>query len=96
MLTQKDIESTLLLLKPLLVERFHISKIGYFGSFVRNEQTEGSDVDILVDFSQPIGWDYFDLQDLLEQELKRKVDLVTINGLRVQLKDMILGQVKYV
>lgn len=96
MLSAKEIENTLLTLKPILVDRFHINKIGYFGSFARNEQTESSDVDILVDFTEPIGWDFFDLQDLLEQRLNRKVDLVSVNGLRVQLKDMILNQVKYV
>lgn len=96
MLKPTDIENTLSLLKPQLVNRFHVGKIGYFGSFARNEQTDKSDVDILVEFTQPIGWDFFDLQDLLEQKFNRKVDLVTVNGLREQLKHKILSQVKYI
>ena len=96
MLKPKDIETTLLKLKPQLSLQFNVSTIGYFGSFARNEQTATSDVDILVEFTKPIGWELFDLQDLLEQELNRKVDLITINALREQLKDDILSQVKYV
>lgn len=96
MLNAIEIENVLYALKPQLMDRFHIGKIGYFGSFARDEQTDKSDVDILVEFTRPIGWEFFDLQDLLEQKFSRKVDLVTVNGLRPQLKDTILSQVKYV
>jgi predicted nucleotidyltransferase len=62
----------------------------------RNEQTEKSDIDILVEFSKPIGWDFFDLKDLLAKELGVKVDLVSTKALRKQLKDSILDQTQYV
>lgn len=42
-------------IKPMLEEEFKVSKIGVFGSLVRNEQRKDSDVDILVDFHEPIG-----------------------------------------
>lgn len=76
--------------------QFHVEKIGYFGSFARNKQTENSDVDIIVSFRQPLGWAFFDLQMLLEKELNLKVDLVSINALKEQLREDILREVIYV
>jgi uncharacterized protein len=95
-MNQKDIEDKLITLKPILSEKYFVSRIGYFGSYSRNEQTEKSDIDILVDFSKPIGWIFFDLQDFLEEELKTKVDLVSIKALKEQLSEAILKQVHYV
>ncbi len=96
MINASYIERTLLKLKPELTKKFFVGKIGYFGSFARNEQTEGSDVDILVELTGPLGWEFFDLQDTLEYALKMKVDLVTVNAIKEQLKDAILQEVKYV
>ena len=53
--------SKLKALKPALRERFKVSKIGIFGSFARNEQREGSDLDILVIFEESLGLKFFDL-----------------------------------
>ena len=94
--TQLDIENKLRELKPLLQGKFAVERIGYFGSYSRNEQTKNSDIDILVYFRKPIGWDFFDLQDLPEKELKLKVDLVSAKALKQQLKESILKSVKYV
>lgn len=96
MVTKNYIEKTLQELKPLLSTKYHVSKIGYFGSFSQNAQREESDIDILVEFRKPIGWDFFDLKDLLEKELGIKVDLVSIKALRKQLRDRILDQTQYV
>ena len=96
MLQSSDIEKTLVKLKPELSRKFHVGKIGYFGSYARHEQTEISDIDILVELTQPLGWEFFDLQDTLEAALHHKVDLVTVNALKVPLKDAILREVKYV
>ncbi len=62
----------------MLSEKFHVQKIGYFGSYATGEQTEQSDIDLLVEFRKPLGWAFFDLKDLLEDELQIKVDLVSI------------------
>ena len=94
--TPFEIENKLILLKPELTNRFHVYRIGYFGSFAANKQQKNSDIDILVEFSRPIGWEFFDLQELLEKELNRKVDLVSVNALKKQLREIILNQVKYV
>ncbi len=93
---QSDIEKKLTELKPTLSNIYNVDKIGYFGSFARNEQNENSDIDIIVSFKKPLGWAFFDLQELLEKELHRKVDLVTFNALKEQLKESILNDVKYV
>lgn len=96
MLNRSEIESKLRNLKPILSDKFSVVRIGYFGSYSKNEQTEDSDIDILVEFGKPIGWDFFDLQEMLENELKIKVDLVSNKALKNQLKESILHQVKYV
>lgn len=96
MLNRSEIESKLRNLKPILSDKFSVVRIGYFGSYSKNEQTEDSDIDILVEFGKPIGWDFFDLQEMLENELKIKVDLVSNKALKYQLKESILHQVKYV
>jgi predicted nucleotidyltransferase len=96
MLSKNEIEIKLKNLKPILSDKYSVVRIGYFGSYSRNEQTENSDIDILVEFGKPIGWDFFDLQEMLENELKLKVDLVSNKALKEQLKETILHQVKYV
>ena len=93
---QSDIEKRLKAIKPTLSTRFFVDKIGYFGSYARNEQTNDSDIDILVSFGKPLGWAFFDLQELLEKELERKVDLVSIKALKEQLREIILNEVKYI
>ena len=96
MILQKDIERKLKDLKPMLSNKYNVEKIGYFGSLARNEQNEDSDIDILVSFYKPLGWAFFDLQELLEKELNSKVDLVSIKALKEQLRDIILKEVKYI
>ena len=96
MKTRSEIEAALKRIKPTLAEKFSVKEIGIFGSFVRGEEVEDSDVDILVEFSEPIGWEFFDLEELLVEILGREVDLVTVGGLRPQLKDRILQEVVYI
>jgi predicted nucleotidyltransferase len=96
MITQVEIENRLKELKPILSQEYSVERIGYFGSYSRNEQTIDSDIDILVYFSKPLGWEFFDLQDLLEKELKLKVDLVSEKALKEQLRQIILNSVKYI
>jgi len=94
--TQIEIETRLKELKPILSQEYNVERIGYFGSYSRNEQTIDSDIDILVYFRKPLGWEFFDLQDLLEKELELKVDLVSEKALKEQLRQIILNSVKYV
>ena len=96
MITQLALESKLKELKPVLAQKYFVNKIGYFGSFARNQQDDDSDIDILIELSRPIGWDFFTMEAFLEQTFSRKVDLVTSSALKSQLKDRILQEVKYV
>jgi predicted nucleotidyltransferase len=85
---------TLKALKPEIAARYKAKEIGLFGSFVRKEQDEASDIDILVDFEE--GADLFDLVGLalfLEEKLQRKVDVVPKNALRVELRESVLREV---
>ena len=91
-----DIETKLQKLKPVLSDKFHVSKIGYFGSYAVGEHTDKSDLDLLVEFSQPIGWEFFTLEKFLEQEFGISIDLVTKDALKERIKQPILNQVKYI
>ena len=64
------IKSDLSSLKDELSKRFGVSVLGLFGSVTRDDFTDSSDIDILVDFSRPIGMDFFTLADFLEMKLK--------------------------
>lgn len=82
---------------PLLKEKYHVKKIGIFGSFVCGEQKKGSDLDILVEFDTPIGFfDFIRLEDLLSRVLGEKVDLVSKKAIKPAVKKEILKQVQYV
>ncbi|HEY9361936.1 MAG TPA: nucleotidyltransferase domain-containing protein [Chitinophagaceae bacterium] len=68
-----------------------VKKAYLFGSSARNEAVKQSDIDILVDLDHriPIGMKFFDYQPELEQLLKKKVDLVTNEGLSKYIKPFI-------
>ena len=83
-------------LKPELEKKFHVSSIGIFGSVVRNDFSENSDVDIIVDFSQPIGIEFIDLADLLEEKFHEQVDLVSKKGIKPQYFSSIENEIIYV
>ncbi len=92
-----DTEQLLVLLgklKPELSARYRVREIGLFGSFVRAQQSEASDIDILVDFDDNA--DLFDLVGLalfLEEQLQRKVDEVSKSALREELRESVLQEV---
>lgn len=96
MVTKNDILLKLKELKPLLYKDYSVKEIGLFGSFSDETFTEDSDIDLLVEFERPIGWRFFSLEIYLEKIFNRKVDLVTRNALKDQIKESILKQVNYV
>jgi predicted nucleotidyltransferase len=70
-------------MKPMLKKKFHVNTIGLFGSVVRDDfSPASSDIDIIADFTQPIGIEFIDMAEMLEKELKRKVDLVSRKGIK--------------
>jgi predicted nucleotidyltransferase len=96
MISSNDILRKLRDIKPSLYKDFSVKRIGVFGSFADDSNTEDSDIDLLVEFEKPIGWKYFTLEIYLEDIFERKIDLVTEKALKEQIKDKILKQVKYV
>ena len=66
---------------PQLREQYGVRRIELFGSFARGTAGEGSDVDLIVEFQQPIGLRFIELVDDLEELLGRKVDVLTPAGL---------------
>ena len=96
MITKDQILSKLKELKPSLYKDFAVKEIGLFGSFSDNTNNEDSDIDILVELEKPIGWKFFSLELFLEKTFNRKIDLVTKNALKDQLKVSILKEVNYV
>ena len=92
----QSITDTIQQLKPELIQKFGVSSIGLFGSVIRDDFSANSDVDIIVDFSKPIGIEFVDLAELLESKIKRKVDLVSRNGIKKKYFQEIERQIVYV
>ena len=96
MTTRREILTKLKELKPILRKDYGVIELGLFGSFSDNSFSEESDIDILIELERPIGWRFFTLELFLESIFSRKIDLVTKNGIKSQIKESILKQVKYI
>ncbi|MEA2003749.1 MAG: nucleotidyltransferase family protein [archaeon] len=71
--------------------------MGLFGSYARSEQTEESDIDLLVEFAEPMGFvKFIELEDHLSEKLGAKVDLVTPDALKPIIKPYVMKEVVYV
>jgi len=79
-----------------LATRYHLTSIGIFGSFTREDFHDDSDIDILIDYDQPIGIEFIDLAEELEKILNRKVDLVSRNGVKPKYFEEIQKDLIYV
>jgi len=78
-----QIKSTLQELSPFLKSEYQISTIGIFGSYLRNEQTANSDLDLQVTFSEKPGlFKFISLENYLSDQLGVKVDLVMPGALK--------------
>ena len=76
-----------------LINKFGVKSLQLFGSVARNESRSTSDVDLLVEFSRPVGYfGLFALQDYLEKALGCSVTLGTPESLKPALKDRIMGE----
>ncbi|MGO9014729.1 MAG: nucleotidyltransferase family protein [Dissulfurispiraceae bacterium] len=85
--------------KAEVVQKYRVSEIGIFGSFVRGEQKRRSDIDILVEFEQrniPGLLKLSEMERYLQRLLKKKVDIVIKSGIRPELKQGILKEVVYI
>ncbi len=96
MKTLEEIKQWLVQHKSLLQEQYKVREIGIFGSYIRQEQTETSDVDVLVEFSEtPSLLKFVNLENYLSDNLGVKVDLVHKGGLKPRIGERILAEVIY-
>lgn len=97
MLTAQNLLDTLASQQDAL-RKFGVTKIGVFGSAIRGESTEKSDIDILVEFdpSQHTYRNYYETATYLEDVFKRPVDLVTSGSISPYLKPYIEKEIQYV
>ncbi|MCI0469338.1 MAG: nucleotidyltransferase family protein [Nitrospirae bacterium] len=96
MKTLEEIKTILGDHKAEVIQKYKVSELGIFGSFVRGEQKQRSDIDILVDFYEiPDLFKFIELERYLQKLLRKKVDLVDKQGIKPQLKDIILKEVVY-
>jgi uncharacterized protein len=92
-----DLKKPLQKLYPELKQKYLVVKLGIFGSYARNEQREGSDLDILVAFSEPPSlFKYIELENLISDSLGVKVDLVMEDAIKPGLKERILKEVQMI
>ena len=91
-----EIREQLQALKPALEKKYPISSIGFFGSVLRRDFSPTSDVDILVDFKETVGIEFIDLANELEEQLHRKVDLVSRKGIKEKYYRAIEHEIVYV
>ena len=80
-------------LKPYLDEKYSVCDIYIFGSFARGEQTDTSDIDVLVDFRKtPDLLTFIEIEDFISKNLHHKIDLVPKRKLKEQLKEQIMDE----
>jgi predicted nucleotidyltransferase len=80
---------------PVIRQNYGVKRIGVFGSFARGDQTRRSDIDILVEFAkgQATLQNFIGLADFLEELIKRKVDLLTVEGINRYIRPRIEEEV---
>ncbi len=67
---------------PYLSSQFGVKRIGLFGSVARQAETKNSDIDIVVELNRPLGLKFMYLVEYLEELLGKKVDVLTIEGIK--------------
>ena len=100
MLTKARVIEILKEQHPYLAREYGILRIGIFGSFANGTPKETSDVDLVAEFSRPIGLRFVELTDYLEQLLGRRTDILTLAGLdsvrNQRIADEIQESIEYV
>lgn len=96
MKTFEEVKQILIQVKPRLQQAYQVTELGIFGSYARQEQSETSDVDVLIDYDQaPTLFKLVELREDLSEVLGMKVDVVTKNGLKPRTRERVLSEVVY-
>lgn len=94
--TMQRIETLLREHQPVLKEKFKVKKIGIFGSYLRGTQKKNSDLDLLVEFSEPVSlFDFIRLKNFLTDKLGTRVDLVMADALKPRIRDQVAREALY-
>ncbi len=99
MLTKEEILQYLFKNKDLYKKKYNIIKLGIFGSFARDEQTENSDIDLIIEMelnTQEIFEKKQEFKKILKQKYKRDIDLCRERSIKPIFKNYILNEVIYV
>ncbi|RLD66735.1 MAG: hypothetical protein DRI95_06105 [Bacteroidetes bacterium] len=99
MLTKEEILQYLFENKELFKTKYNITKLGVFGSFARDEQTEDSDIDIIIEMdrnTEEIFEKKQELRNILKNKYHRKVDLCRERSIKPIFKNFILNEAIYV
>ncbi|MEM9538846.1 MAG: nucleotidyltransferase family protein [Cyanobacteria bacterium P01_E01_bin.42] len=83
---------------PQIQQKYRVRQLGIFGSFVRGEQTDRSDIDLLVEFDPDVRFGlltFCQIENELGELLDRQVDLVMKDGLKPRIGERILQEVIY-
>ena len=95
--SRQDILASLEKLKREVAKEYYVKTIGVFGTVARDEQTGQSDIDLLVEFSKPVGFvTFMRLENFLSERLGKQVDLVTPDSLKPVIRQDVLSEVIYV
>lgn len=95
MLARESIMSELRKRRKELASRFGVKRIGLFGSYVRGEAVEASDIDFLVEFDTPTFDHYMDLKFFLEKLFGVSVDLVSSDAVKPRLQTYVDRDITY-
>ncbi|MDP3624928.1 MAG: nucleotidyltransferase family protein [Methanobacteriaceae archaeon] len=97
MKTKSEVLKILEMDLPFLRESFHVDKVGLFGSYARQEQTEKSDLDLLVDFeTTPDFIKLIELEEHLSKLLDIKVEILTSGGIKDRVRPNIMKDMEFV
>ena len=93
MITLGSILSKLREMKPVIKERYKVSNLELFGSYVKKTENSNSDIDILVEFEETADlFDLIRLSQFLEKELNSKVDIIPKQSLKEELKEEVFKE----
>ena len=96
MTSTQEIFNTLASVKSELRTAYKVHEIGVFGSVIRGERKDSSDIDVLVGLDNDADlFDLIALSQFLEERLHHKVDVVPRNALRPELREQVLREVRY-
>ena len=96
MKTTDEVQASLRVCKPILEKEYGVTRLAVFGSYARSEQSEESDVDLLVELRQPMGLRFVHLAEFLETVVGLKVDLLTPDAIKPNRREHIMKDLIYV